>query len=53
VVYTTDHDEAEALAERLAHICPPGRVPISRLGPALGVHAGPGAIVVAAKLRGP
>ena len=51
VVYSTGRDVAEAVADRLSRLCPPGRVPIARLGPALGVHGGPGAIVTAAKLR--
>ena len=52
VVYSTGRDTAEAVAERLARICPPGRVPVARLGPALGVHGGPGAIITVAKTRG-
>ncbi len=51
VVYSTGRDVAEAVAERLSRLCPPGKVPIARLGPALGVHGGPGTIITAAKLR--
>ena len=53
VVYSTDRDVADEIAGRLSRACPPGRVPIARLGPALGVHGGPGAILVAAKLSKP
>jgi len=52
VVYSTERGQAEAVAERLAGICPAGRVPVARLGPALGVHGGPGAILTVAKVRG-
>ena len=51
VVYSTDKAQAESVAERLSKLCPPGRVPIARLGPALGVHGGPGTIIVVAKKR--
>lgn len=51
VVYSTVRDAAETVAERLSRICPPGRVPIARLGPGLGVHGGPGAVLVAIKAR--
>ena len=51
VVYSTERDVAEAVAERLSKICPPGRVPIARLGPGLGVHGGPGAVLAVAKAR--
>ncbi|MDP3063547.1 MAG: DegV family protein [Chloroflexota bacterium] len=51
VVYSTDRGQAEEVAERMARICPRGRVPITRLGPALGVHAGPGVIAVVAKVQ--
>ncbi len=46
VMYTTTSDNAEALAARLESLC--GRpVKIARVGPALGVHAGPGAVAIA------
>lgn len=53
VVYSTDRVQAEAVADRLSSVCKPGRVPVTRLGPALGVHGGPGAIIVVAKKRAP
>jgi fatty acid-binding protein DegV len=51
VVYSTDRAQAEAVAARLSALCPPGRVPIARLGPALGVHGGPGTIIVVGKRK--
>ncbi|MBN1370239.1 MAG: DegV family protein [Dehalococcoidaceae bacterium] len=47
VVYSTTPRDAGALRERLSGICPPCPISISRLGPALGVHGGPGTLVVA------
>jgi DegV family protein with EDD domain len=51
VVYTTNREEAETLAQRLSQISPPGRVPMTRLGPGLGVHGGPGALITVTKVR--
>jgi DegV family protein with EDD domain len=50
VVYSTAPDEAQALKERLAAVIDKSRIYISQLGPALGVHGGPGTLLVA--LRG-
>ena len=50
VVYTTAPDEAHAFKERLAVGIDKSRIYISQLGPALGVHGGPGTLLVA--LRG-
>jgi DegV family protein with EDD domain len=47
VMYTTTLDEAQALAGRMGTIFERDRIKIARLGPALGVHAGPGALAVA------
>jgi len=47
IVYSTTPEEAQALAEQIKPLIP-GRQPlIARLGPALGVHGGPGALIVA------
>ena len=47
IVYSTTPEEAQALAEQIKPLIP-GRQPlIVRLGPALGVHGGPGALIVA------
>ncbi len=50
VVYNTTPDEAQALAERMGSVFSQERVRLARLGPALGVHTGPGILFVA--LRG-
>jgi DegV family protein with EDD domain len=50
VVYSTTPDEAQVLADRIGAIFDRSRIRLARLGPALGVHAGPGALAVA--LRG-
>jgi DegV family protein with EDD domain len=47
VMYSTTPDEAKALADRLGAVFERSRIKISRLGPALGVHAGPGALAIA------
>jgi DegV family protein with EDD domain len=50
IVYNTTPDEAQALGEHLGSIFPKEQIRLARLGPALGVHAGPGILFVA--LRG-
>jgi len=47
VVHSTTPHDAGALREKLNGLCPPCHISISRLGPALGVHGGPGTLVVA------
>jgi DegV family protein with EDD domain len=47
VVYSTTPDEAQSLAKRLNPIFDRKRIKIARVGPSLGVHMGPGALVVA------
>lgn len=44
VSYTTNRDEAEALAKRIEAASPQAPVYVTRVGPALGTHAGPGAM---------
>jgi len=46
VVYSTTHDEAQSLAKRLNPIFDRKRIKIARVGPSLGVHVGPGALIV-------
>jgi len=46
VPYTTDREEAESLANRLRAAFPQAPVHVARVGPALGTHAGPGAMGV-------
>jgi len=47
IVYSTTPDEAQALAERIDPIFTKERIKIDRVGTTLGVHAGPGFLVVA------
>jgi DegV family protein with EDD domain len=49
VAYSTTPDEAQSLAERLGPIFDRKRIMMSRVGPALGVHMGPGALIVAVR----
>ena len=46
IIYNTTPDEAQTLAERIAPIFAKEKIMIARLGPLLGVHAGPGALAV-------
>ncbi|MDM7999835.1 MAG: DegV family protein [Dehalococcoidia bacterium] len=46
VPYTTERAEAESLASRLKSAFPGTPVYVARVGPALGAHAGPGAMGV-------
>jgi DegV family protein with EDD domain len=47
VVYNTTPDEAEALAERIGSVFNKEKIRMARVGPGLGVHGGPGAMIVA------
>jgi DegV family protein with EDD domain len=51
IVYSTAPDEAQALKERLTAVIDKNRIYISQLGPALGVHGGPGTLLVALKRK--
>lgn len=46
IVYATTPDEAHSLRTRLSNFIERSRIHISRLGPALGAHGGPGIIAV-------
>jgi DegV family protein with EDD domain len=46
VVYNTTPDEAQALAERLASVFDKEKIRMARVGAGLGVHGGPGAMLV-------
>ena len=46
VVHSTTPEEAQSLKERISALFDRGPVHISRLGPALGVHGGPGTMVL-------
>jgi DegV family protein with EDD domain len=47
IVHSTTPDEASSLRERLGSFFPQKRIHVSRLGPALGVHGGPGTLLLA------
>jgi DegV family protein with EDD domain len=47
IIHSTTPDEAKFLAERIRSTLNPKQVRIARLGPALGVHGGPGVLAVA------
>lgn len=47
IVHSTTPDEAQKLKERISSFFDKDPVHVSRLGPALGVHAGPGALILA------
>jgi len=51
IVHSTTPDEASSLRKRIASIVDEGRIHIARLGPALGVHGGPGALIVALRQK--
>jgi DegV family protein with EDD domain len=52
VVYSTTPDEAQVLADRIGTKFDRSQIRLARLGPALGVHAGPGALAVALRGKG-
>lgn len=45
--YNTTPDEAQTLAERISSIVPKEQIKLATIGPVLGVHAGPGTLIVA------
>ena len=47
IIHSTTPDEASSLKERLAAFLAEDRIHIARLGPALGVHGGPGTLLLA------
>ncbi len=49
VVHSTTPDEAQALAERFGPVFDKEKIIMSRLGPVLGVHIGPAALIVAVR----
>jgi DegV family protein with EDD domain len=51
IVYSTTPDEAQTLAERMGSIFPRERIRLARLGPALGVHGGPGILFVVLRTK--
>jgi len=51
IVYSTTPGEAQAMAERLNSIFTKEQIRLVRLGPALGVHGGPGILFVALRIK--
>ena len=47
IVHSTTPDEAISLSERIGSIFDEERIHLARLGPALGVHGGPGTLILA------
>ncbi len=47
IVHSTTPDEANSLKERIASIFAIERIHLARLGPGLGVHGGPGTLILA------
>ena len=47
IVHSTTPDEAGSLKERIASIFARDRIHLARLGPGLGVHGGPGTLILA------
>jgi DegV family protein with EDD domain len=47
VVYNTMPDEAQALAARIGSVFDQEKIVMARVGPVLGVHMGPGTLIVA------
>jgi len=52
VLHSTTPDEAQALIERTNHIFPKEQTILARVGPALGVHSGPGILAIALREKG-
>jgi len=52
VIHNTTPDEAKELIKRLGAIYPEEKIRLARLGPALGVHTGPGILFVAVRGKG-
>ena len=52
ILYSTTPDEAQSLIESTSSIFPKDRTILARLGPALGVHGGPGILAVALRGKG-
>jgi len=53
IVHSTTPDEAQTLKSRLSTMLDSKRIYLSRLGPALGVHTGPGTVMLALREKLP
>lgn len=47
IVYSTASEEAQQLAERVKTLVPERQVHLTRMGPVIGAHGGPGAMLIA------
>jgi len=52
IMHSTTPDEAQSLIERASSLFSDNNILLARLGPALGVHGGPGVIAVAFREKG-
>ena len=52
VVHNTTPDEACALRDRFVGLVPANRLHVTKFGPAMGIHTGPGTLVVAVRDSG-
>jgi DegV family protein with EDD domain len=52
VIHNTTPDEAKGLIKRLGSVYPEEKIRLARLGPALGVHTGPGILFIALRGKG-
>jgi len=53
IEYSTASDDVQTLAERIGSVFPKERIRVARLGPVLGVHAGPGVLFIAFRVKRP
>ncbi len=51
IVHSTNQEEAQSLKSRLSAVLDSRHIYLSRLGPALGVHGGPGTLILALRER--
>jgi DegV family protein with EDD domain len=52
VVYNTTLEEAKSFVKRLGTVYDEAKIKLARLGPALGVHTGPGILFIALRRKG-
>jgi len=53
IAYNTTPDEAQGLGERIGTIFTKEQIKLARIGPMLGVHMGPGALIVVLREKKP
>ena len=51
IAYSTEPEQASQLKTRLDPIFPDGKIHVTQLGAALGVHGGPGVLAIALRNR--